>query len=165
MTPKRRSKHRQPVVERIDATPETRKKLRFDVIARLQHTGQLRSEHILAAQEIRTVWEALTRGIFHGLSDTPHQPHMRAGASDPLDRLSEAEEIMWRTRYRPWTHEMATAVFGGAHVTRLQLVLDIVVDNYGLREVEEMYKMQRGTSATRHLKAALHRYAEIAGWN
>ncbi len=163
MTPRRRANHRKPVDERIDATPETKAKLRYDVIGRLEREGRLRPEHIWAANEIRSVWDAMNRSIFRGVSDTPQQPHMRASASDPLDRLSDSEELAWRTRYRPWTREMAVEVFGGSRVTRLQLVLDIVVDNCRLGEVETMYRI-RHRGARKHLRAALHRYAEMAGW-
>ena len=59
---------------------------------------------------------------------------------------------------------MAVTVAAGAiRTTRLQLVLDVVIDNHGLRQVEGWYRMRHGT-AVEHIRAALHRYAEIAGW-
>ena len=83
---------------------------------------------------------------------------------DPIDRLTRLEEAAWRLRYRPWAREMAVTVAAGAiRTTRLQLILDVVVDNHGLREVEGWYRMRHG-AAIEHVRAALHRYAEIAGW-
>ena len=84
--------------------------------------------------------------------------------TDPVDRLTPAEESAWRLRYRPWAREIAVTVAAGAiRTTRLQLVLDVVIDNHGLRQVEGWYRMRHGT-AVEHIRAALHRYAEIAGW-
>jgi hypothetical protein len=48
-------------------------------------------------------------------------------------------------------------------VSRLQLVLDLVVDNYGPRQVEGWYRLRHG-QALAHVRAALQRYCEIAGW-
>jgi hypothetical protein len=52
---------------------------------------------------------------------------------------------------------------GIVRVSRLQIVLDVVVDNYGLRQVEAWYRMRHGL-AFEHVRAALHRYAVLAGW-
>ena len=57
-------------------------------------------------------------------------------------------------------HEVVAAM---ASVSRLQLVLDIVVDNNEVREVEDWYRMRHGLGLD-YLQGALHRYCEIAGW-
>lgn len=160
---RRRIKEQSAPEERISATPETRRKLRYDVIGRLERERRLRAEHVWAAKEIRVIWEAMGRSIFRGPSLTPQQPHMHASSSGPLDRLSHNEELIWRTKYRPWSREMAMTVLGGERISRLQLVLDIVVDNYGLREVETHYRMKHG-AARGQLRDALQSYAEHAGW-
>ena len=88
----------------------------------------------------------------------------RARYSDPIARLSLAEEAAWRARYRPWAHEMSLEVVAAtARVSRLQLVLDVVVDNNGVREIEGWYRMRHGLAFV-YLRGALHRYCEIAGW-
>ena len=155
---------RTPIAERVCPTPETLIKLRRDVIGRLETKGKLRSEHVRAAKEIRRIWEAFGRGLFPGISDVPRQKHCRSVAVDVLDRLNDIEEIIWRTRYRPWAKETSVDIVAGAvRVSRLQLVLDIVVDNYGLRQVEGWYRLRHGL-ALGHLRDSLNRYAVLAGW-
>ena len=147
-------------------TPETVRKLRHDIVARLARDGRLGKEQVRAALEIRRVWEAFGRGLFPAAR--PAAPlaerRRRAMFTDPIDRLSPAEELAWRLRYRPWAREMAVTVAAGAvRTTRLQLILDVVIDNHGLRQVEGWYRMRHG-AAVEHIRAALHRYAELAGW-
>ena len=147
-------------------TPETAAKLRRDIVARLSQEGRLGREQVRAALEIRRVWEAFGRGLFPATNTMAPAVGRRKHAMfvDPIDRLSREEEAAWRLRYRPWAREMAVTVAAGAiRTTRLQLILDIVVDNHGLREVEGWYRMRHG-GAIEHIGAALHRYAEIAGW-
>ena len=147
-------------------TPETVRKLRCDIVARLARDGRLGAEQTRAALEVRRVWEAFGRGLFPASRPVAPlaQRRRRAMFTDPVDRLTPAEESAWRLRYRPWAREMAVTVAAGAiRTTRLQLVLDVVIDNHGLRQVEGWYRMRHGT-AVEHIRAALHRYAEIAGW-
>ncbi len=150
----------------VPPTRETVAKLRQDVVVRLRGEGRLRSEHLQAAREIRRMWEAFGRGMFPTAQDPGayHQAHQRAEYNDPIARLSLAEEAAWRARYRPWADEMSHEIVAAtARVTRLQLVLDVVVDNNGVREVEGWYRMRHGL-AFEYLRGSLHRYCEIAGW-
>lgn len=150
----------------IPPTAETVAKVRTDVINRLYSEGRLRPEHVDAALEIRRVWEAFGRGLFPGshISDRIPQPHVKAMFMDPIDRLTPAEEIAWRRRYRPWAREMALLIVTGTvRVSRLQLMLDVVVDNNSIRQVEGWYRMRHGM-AFDHIRAALHRYCRMAGW-
>jgi hypothetical protein len=131
----------------IPPTAETVAKVRSDVINRLYSEGRLRPEHVDAALEIRRVWEAFGRGLFPGsqIDDRVPQPHIKAMFLDPIDRLTPAEEIAWRQRYRPWAREMALLIVTGTvRVSRLQLMLDVVVDNNGIRQVEGWYRMRHG---------------------
>lgn len=155
-----------PMQEDAGPTPETAAKLRRDLVRRLAEEGRLGREQVRAALEVRRVWEAFGRGLFPATS--VFSPVVgrkgRAMFADPVERLTRAEEAAWRLRYRPWAREMAVTVAAGAiRTTRLQLILDVVVDNHGLRQVEGWYRMRHG-SAVEHVRAALHRYAEIAGW-
>ncbi len=152
--------------EDIGPTPETAGKLRHDIVERLAREGRLGREQVRAALEIRRVWEAFGRGLFPAARPIALIAERRKHAmfSDPIDRLTPEEETAWRLRYRPWAREMAVTVAAGViRTTRLQLILDIVIDNHGLREVEGWYRMRHG-GAVEHIRAALHRYAEIAGW-
>lgn len=150
----------------VSPTRETVAKLKGDVVVRLYNEGRIRAEHLQAAREVRRMWEAFGRGLFPTAQDPGqyHQAHQRAKYNDPIARLSLAEEAAWRARYRPWAHEMSYEVVAAtARVSRLQLVLDVVVDNNGVREVEGWYRMRHGL-AFEYLRGALHRYCEIAGW-
>ena len=152
--------------ECVGPTPETASRLRRDLVARLAREGRLGPEQVRAALEVRRVWEAFGRGLFPTVDATAPivQRGKHAMFVDPIERLTPAEERAWRLRYRPWAREMAVTVAAGAiRTTRLQLILDVVVDNHGLREVEGWYRMRHG-GAIEHVRAALHRYAEIAGW-
>ena len=135
----RQSQQQRRIPDSVPPTAETVAKLRRDIVQRLAREGRLREEHVLAANEVRRVWEAFGRGLFPSAHnpEIQRQPHRRAMFTDPIERLSDAEEIIWRTRYRPWAREMSVEIAAGAiRVSRLQLVLDIVVDNYGLRQIE-----------------------------
>lgn len=167
-TRRRRARHFEtPAAARpVPPTPETVSKLRQDVIGRLFREGRLREEHVRASKEVREVWEAIGRTLFPtaGAVDGPRQFHLAATARDPIQRMSDAEEAMWRRHYRPWADEMSLPVVTGTvRVSRLQVVLDIAVDNHGLRQVEAWYRMRHGL-AFEYLRASLHRYAELAGW-
>jgi hypothetical protein len=58
---------------------------------------------------------------------------------------------------------MRVSVLAPAGVTRLQLILDVVVDNHGVRDLERRYGMRNGSVVT-HLVDSLARYCQIAGW-
>ena len=155
-----------PGSESVPPTPQTAAKLRRDIVRRLAADGGLSPEQVRAAEEVRRVWEAVGRGLFARAQSLAPVAGRRRSAlfADPIDRLSHAEERAWRLRYRPWAREMAVTVAAGTiRTSRLQLVLDVVVDNYGLREVESWYRMRHG-AALAHVRAALQRYAELAGW-
>lgn len=150
----------------VTPTPETARKLRRDLIEHLHAKGRLRAEHVRAAEEIRRIWQAFSRGL--GPSAVNPEAFAGGGRSlrlrSPVDWLSDHEEIVWRKRYRPWAAETGAMPSGGViRISRLQIVVDLVVDNAGLRQVDAWYRMRNG-SAFEHLRSALHRYAELAGW-
>ncbi len=112
------------------------------------------------------MWQAFGRGLFPAPQDpgADHRADLNAKSNDPMARLSLAEETAWRVRYRPWADQMSHEVVAAtARISRLQLVIDVVVDNNGVRDVERWYRMRHGM-AFDYLRGALHRYCEIAGW-
>ena len=141
-------------------TAQTAAKLRHDVVARLLAQRRIRPHHAEAAEEIRTVHEAVGRGMFptaQSLSWSGRGPNRRQ-SRDFLDRMSERERNAWERRYLPWTHAMATEIAAGLPGTRwLQLVIDIVVDNASLRAVETRYRLRHGTALT-YLTGGLEHY-------
>jgi hypothetical protein len=137
-----------------------------DIVVRLRDDGRLTPEEFEAALEIRRIWEALGRSLFPstGGLDRLRQPQ-QATSFDPILRMTAGEERIWRLRYRPWASEMSVEIVAGmVRVSRLQIVLDLVIDNYGFRQVEGWYRLRHG-HALGHMRAALHRYCEIAGWS
>lgn len=141
-------------------TPQTRRKLRQDVVRRLLERGRLQPHHVEAAEEIRAVHEAVGRGMFptsQSMMWSGRGPN-QARSRDFLDRMTDAERYAWQHRYLPWTHGMATEIAAGIPGTRwLQLVVDIVVDNATLREIEERYRLRHG-AAQAYLSSGLDRY-------
>lgn len=133
-------------------TPETLSKLRRDVLERLLREGRIRDEHFRAANDIRRVWEAVGRAMFPSTSSvgSPRQPHMKRNFREPAQRLSDSEEIIWRRRYRPWADEMSVPIVAGTvRVSRLQIVLDVIVDNYGIRQIESDKRAREGEGIRR----------------
>lgn len=62
-----------------------------------------------------------------------------------------------------WIDGRASSTTREERLTRLQLTLDIVIDNLGPRQAERYHGLRHG-AAVPILQEALLRYAEIAGW-
>jgi len=130
-------------------TVQTAARLRRDVIATLLARRRLLPRHAAAAEEIRTVHEAVGRGMFPTaqLVSGPAAGRGRRNAHDFLDRMSARERAAWERRYLPWTRALAGELAGALPGTRwLQLVIDIVVDNATLRETERRYRLRHGAA-------------------
>jgi hypothetical protein len=150
-------------------TEQTRAKLRTDVICKLHDGGDLRDEHVAAAEEINRLVLAFMRGLFP--SSRPLDGTRGGGAKggtrrflDPADRLSLWEARKWSECYAPWSREMGEAWVScrRGRLNRLGLVWAIVLDNMGPRQLEQIHGMRHGT-ARKVLAEALWRYAEISG--
>lgn len=151
----------------IGPTPETKAKLRHDVLHRLAREGRLDAQHIMAAEEIRGAWEAIGRGLFPTARQLhmPRLPTASRAYLQPFERMSNTEERTWRLRYRPWADEMSIEIVSPTtRTTRLQLVHDVIIDNFGLRAIEDLYRLKHGR-ALLHIRAALDRYCQFAGWS
>jgi hypothetical protein len=144
----------------VAPTPETLAKLRYDVIGRLVADGRLLRAHADAAEEIRAVVEAVGRGMLPTARPTfwAGRPQGHRGPRDFLDRMSSLERRLWQFRYLPWTRALIHAGDASLPGRRwVELVLDIVVDNSGLRRVERRYRLRHG-SALGFLADGLERY-------
>jgi hypothetical protein len=149
----------------VAPTPETARKLRRDMIGVLLIRGRLTPEQARAAEEIRTVQEAVGRGMFRTSRLDPGASFQRKGGAprDFLDRMTEDEHHLWQRHYLPWTRELALDIAAGIPGTRwLELVTAIVIDNTGLREIEQRYGLRHGRALS-YLAAGLDRYNAIAG--
>lgn len=150
----------------VGPTPQTAAKLRRDLIDHFLSKGRLRPEHAAAAEDIRRIWQAFSRCLGPtAVNPAALATGRRSGQlRQPIEWLTAAEETIWRDRYRPWAREMSACPCGGTiRVTRFQVAIEIVVDNRGVRQLEGFYRMRHG-AAVDHLRRALQRYAEIAGW-
>ena len=147
----------------VSPTPQTRRKLRRDVVRGLYERGRLRPDQVEAAEEIRMVHEAVGRGMFPTSQGLMRSGRIRnfGGSRDFLDRMTEKERRAWHRRYLPWTHALAVEIAAGMAGARwLQLVIDVVVDNTPLRDVESRYRLRHG-AALEYLAAGLGRYAAL----
>lgn len=150
----------------VSPTPQTVAKLRVDVLKRLLDGGHLREEHVEAAKEIQRVWFALGRGLFprSRWAESLDRVDGTEPFRDPIDLMNTREERLWRIHYRPWADEVGRLLLGrGGSVSVLQIVLDVVVDNWAPSQLERSYRLRHGTVRPK-LAWALWRYAELAGW-
>ncbi len=148
----------------IPPTPQTVARLKGDNIRRLYTAGRLKDHHAQAASQIRTVFEAVGRGMFPALRPDiwSGQPPKRRSGRDFLDRMNAEERNLWQRYYLPWSRELiGETAAGPSGARRLQLVIDVVVENLNLSEVELKYGLKRGR-AFDCLVSGLEKYAHRA---
>jgi hypothetical protein len=138
--------------------------LKRDAVSAMLRRGSLCPEHYLAAEQIREIYQALVSGF----TATPRppmeaapRPRKAAAWYHPFERMPDRLVRLYHDRYRPWSSEMGGLRCGGK--THLELTIDVVVDGYSLHGIETHQALRHGTASTQ-LRAALQRYAEIAGW-
>jgi hypothetical protein len=142
---------------RVNATPETLRKLERSTIDLLLSRGAIGDEQYRAGREIARVWLAITAALFPRVSN-PSRGARGAGVTDWSAGLNTA----YGDRYIPWRAE-AGAQPCGFRRTVADLVFLLVVDNYGVRQVARLWGMDQ--RRVLHLgRCSLWRYAEIAGW-
>lgn len=99
----------------IGPTPETAAKLKRDLVEHLRNKGRLSSSQVMAAEEVRRIWQAFSRIL--GPSATNHTTlatgRQSKGDHARIDWLTDVEETIWRERYRPWAAEMTARPCGG----------------------------------------------------
>lgn len=146
--------------EAIGPTEETAARIKPDKILSLVRRGRLSAHHLDVVLEIRCIHEAVGRGMFPTAQyvSPAGRNRNRQGAADFLDRMSGAERRAWQRNYLPWSRELSLSILAGVPGTRwLQLVIDIAVDNTGLRIAEDRYHLRHGT-AFDFLREGLERY-------
>lgn len=154
---RRETQNRQRAAQvRVNATPQTLRKLERPVIDRLLARGQIGDEQHRAAEEIARVWIAITAALFPRISD-PSGNSVRGTSESWSASLTTAYK-----RYRTWCEE-AAAVSVGHRRTLADLVFMLAVDNYGPRQIERMWGINH--ARVLHLiRNSLWRYAELADW-
>jgi hypothetical protein len=149
--------------ENLSPTPQTERKLRQDTIVSLLATRDLSADHVRVAEEIRTVFETISRGIFSASSwwaETNQGSHKRH-RMDFVDRMSDKEALLWERCYLPWTRQLSCEIASGIPGTRwLQMVVGMVVENEPLEAIEKKYRLG-GAVALGFLVNGLDRYLAI----
>ena len=144
-------------------TPETMKKLRSDVIAKLARQQKISPHLEKAALEVRLVWYAIGRGLLAGAASVEPRTGGKGAFRDPMDRMTQHELHCWQRHYGPW------ATWAGrqqvARTTLLDVVLAICCDNMapsGIHGLDRWLGVRQGR-ALAALVTGLDKYAEIAG--
>ncbi|NKB19730.1 MAG: hypothetical protein GKS01_04210 [Alphaproteobacteria bacterium] len=151
------------VEENLCPTPQTERKLRQDTIVSLLAVGDISSDHVRAAEEIRTVFETVSRGMFPASSwrSETNQGSNKRQRMDFIDRMSDREAVLWQRCYLPWTRQLSCEVASGIPGTRwLQMVIDVVVENESLEVIEQKYRLGGGM-ALGFLVSGLDKYMAI----
>ena len=145
----------------MEMTDNRSNRMRRDVMAKLEATGRLKSDHLLAVEDIRRIWRAFSRGLFPAARDIS-RPKVDGCRSfiDPIGRMREGEAALYARRYKPWADWASKQLIANGaaeRVTLLQLTYDMVIDNMGPRQWEDRYRVRHGT-ATGMLARALETY-------
>ena len=129
--------------------PDGVSRLRTDQIDRLHETGKINQDQRAAALKFRTVWEAMSRGLYPGGHSEIVGTKSRGSYRHPLERMTEKELAIWFLEYRPWANGPAakTAIDkGGFKKSYLQICYAIIIDNYGPAQIERMWPISRGNN-------------------
>lgn len=163
---------RQKLSDLVDrGTPETRRKLRADEMAKLHRQGAVDDVHMTAADQIAQVREALGRGLTPGAA--PISTRVQGGVAwrDPISRMTQSEQAWWRLRYRPWLIDLIADPITRETKTKRQkfycavgLTMAVVCENWTIQEAEQYCGLPTRKGMGRViLRIALDRYALMAG--
>ena len=159
-----------PVDEQDRGTPEARakreRKRRTDVLEGLVEKNRVQGDQIRAAQEIRDVWEALTRRSEAAAIDPGKEP-VDTSMGDFLPPLAQIPAHLANAvhqRYLPWCREAQKQPVGRTAFTLHDIARWVLIENLGPWQIEERQNMRRGRTALKALQRALTLYVEVAGW-
>ena len=159
-------------------TAETKARLRPDQLLRLLGRGNPEPVHLDAAEDIRDIFEAVTRKIGVQAQD-PGRPlggrRNRRPYPQPFEHLPPSLRARYVRNYRPWA-EVAGKTWwrkfgpGGVEELRIRhlaVVVEIVVDGHSLSEVAARLRLRKRDGlrvVTDILRESLELYARMAGW-
>lgn len=129
--------------------PEQISRMRTDQIDRLYEKGKINADQRAAALKIRTVWEAMARGLFPGASGTMVGTKSRGTFRHPLERMTNREFFIWIKEYRPWaTGDAAKVAINhsetGFQISYMRVCYHVVVDGYGPSQLERLWPVAKG---------------------
>lgn len=137
--------------------PDGVTRMRTDQIDRLFESGKINGDQRAAALKFRTIWEAISRGLFASSSSGGGGTRGSGTYRHPLERMSETELAIWFLEYKPWANGPAakTAISrGGFKISFLQLCYNVIIDNFGPSQLEAKWPISRGNSVV--VKALRH---------
>lgn len=135
-----------PAIEPVD--PISR--MRTDQIDRLYEKGKINADQRAAALKIRTVWEAMGRGLFpSGSFGSGGGTKSRGTFRHPLERMTNREFFIWIKEYRPWATGAAAKVAinhsqTGFRISFMQICYHVAVDGFGPTQLERQWPVTRG---------------------
>ncbi len=139
-----------------NATPETIRHRRACVVDELLNREYLTPEQHRAGMEIARLWEQITSGLFAKV-----QKYDREVRGMTHDDWAAGYITAYHQRYIPWRDEAGKMPVRDKTVA--DVVFYVVVDNYGMQQAADHYRMRRD-SVKSIVRESLHRYAEIGGW-
>jgi hypothetical protein len=153
-----------PVRALLDAEGMHRRRaLRSDRLLGLHESRRITASELRAGSEMRMVaeWQA---GAFQPIAQSVLRERLVSSAYDGDGQLWIALTEIEHTRYLPWLDWARTVqVAKAAEATIATLLRRVVIEGLGLRQVEADMHLRNG-KALGLLRAGLHRYAAIVGW-
>ncbi len=144
---RRRGRPKKRADDRIDPTPETAAKLEPDHLHKLLSEGEISPDQERAGRQIHALFRALNAGGSPtSRLDAPGKSKRPGLTKTPLERLSERQEDLWRSRFTPWARASgATVVVGRPRLTSLGLVERLVTENQSPEAISARFRVSRET--------------------
>lgn len=149
-------------------------RLRTDQIDRLYDRSVISVDERAAALKIRTIFEAMGRGLFPGAADRMVGTKSRGSFRHPLERMSNREFFIWSQEYKPWANGPAAkmsidreaadseGVSFNFRKSYLQVCYAVIVDNLGPSQLEDVWPIPRGKGVVaRALKVGLSKWRHV----
>ena len=140
----------------LNATPETLRHRRENVIDELMSREVLTAEQHRAGREIASIWVGLAKG----LSARVQKYDREIRGIDNHD-WRPGQIRAYHERYSPWLADAGKIAVKTS--TLASMVVLVVVDNFGCTQIAESWSMNPRT-VKRLVREGLHMYAEIGGW-
>lgn len=167
-----RTEANRPADQRDRGTPEFRaKKARFnktDVLLKLvrddKGRGSLTPAQFGAGQEIRSIFEIITRKLSPSAVDPEQEPvdTSRGSYIPALAEIPEHMEEKYHKNYLPWARAAEKIRVPHTPFNLFEFTVKMVVNNVGPRQLEDMYNLRRGRTASKHLSKSLGMYVDMS---
>lgn len=140
-------------------------RMRTDHIAKMVDQGKLTDSEAQAAAKFRSIWEALSRGLFPGGADRLVGTQSRGTYRHPLEKMDDEEFFVWFYEYLPWSKVMGAKPAiskDNFSLSYLKICYAIIVDGYGPAQCEKMWPVAKGKGVVMTLfKRALRAWQHL----